>query len=777
MPPSFVKRYTLTAGENTFSSPASINEADARKLQSLIPSLSGALEREHPSILFATNGLPTRVGFFHQFGRNVGAVTNFFWFCATATTLYQLNNPGPTATWVPVTAIGTLAGFPAAVTIDNVMQLDDGVKSWIFDGTNWIRTGLAIPLHPPTITPFTPPAAVTITSITRGNNVVTATVTGATTSYATGMAVTVAGVGDASFNSTVTLIGVAGPILQWNQFGQPDASSTAGTVTPPSITILANRYYWTTWVDQTTGRRQHESSSSPISVGTGPQTGKLFLVNQRFGLVSCADGVNVIGTGTDFAQNDVGMVLYSGAPGLVGVVKTVTDATHIVLDPLATPYTSNVVTPPAPYVIAPSRATHWNVYASASETDKLGNLLGTVAIAQTNFVDSSPMIGTPGSVFSSVQRPLLNDPPPPSTMLKVHKNRIYRRVESNPNFFSRTGFEEIQAEQAGSPYECVPGADPNTVSPATINEESFPDQSVRVRGFESHGDALYIGTERDILPWYGDNNSNFSFSSAYAFKVGLAGQRAWCSTPFGLAFVSYDFKVYLYPSQYSFGVDSTTALVELGRPKRPEFELMSGTDLSNVHLIFYNWGRRNWLVMTYQRRDGTFGAWGFDFEVKGWFQFQRGYTAVTVFELTPGLKVLVGAGTDNKTYVIDDLTGTFPVSGNYPVGYFRALVDFGEPDTYFAIKEIGHERSTSAMEVDVTIWLDPVDPENPGVGIPLVQTETRIGANSYSSRPNSDTGGLCQRVLVEFAIAASPVNGRFHGFTIEAEKEMENPTL
>src|ERR1700675_695867 len=143
MPPnSIVKRYTLTGGENTFSSPAAVNESDARKLQSLIPSLSGALERERPPILFASTTLPSRVGFFWQFKRNNNGVIAFYYFCATATELYQLSGVYPTATWIPVLA---LQGFPVAVNINNTMHLSDGVSNWIFDGISFMTDGLSIP--------------------------------------------------------------------------------------------------------------------------------------------------------------------------------------------------------------------------------------------------------------------------------------------------------------------------------------------------------------------------------------------------------------------------------------------------------------------------------------------------------------------------------------------------------------------------------------------------------------------------------------------------------
>lgn len=705
---SIAKRYTLTGGENTYSSPASVNEADARKMQSLIPSLAGDLGRERPVIPFVTSGLgssgspfPSRIGFFYQFKRNNNGTIVSYFFCATSSQLYQLQNPGPTQTW---SAVLPLAAFPTAVTINNTMHLSDGTKNYIFDGISFVKDGLEIPLHAPAFTASNPPAATNITSISRSGNQVTATVS-SIAGLSVGMIIAVGGVADSSFNATavqLTSVTGVGPTIAWTQVGA-NASSSGGTVTAISVTVLANRFYWTTFSDQTL-THPHESSSSPSSVGTGPQTSQVFLVRQRIGIVTTTDGINFVGTGTDFSADDVGQILRAGSPGnsvSVGTIATVTDPSHIIVNNTDSFFQPHAVTNGF-FTIAPPRATNWNLYASASETDQLGNLLLSAPLVITAVTDNSPMIGTLGSRFQSVARPLLNDPTLPTAIMEVHKNRIWRQLPTFPNFFSYTGFEEILAEQAGTPSECVPGASGTlTVSPGQINETSFPDQSSTLTGIRKHGDALFVGTELNVVPLYGSSLADFQLSEAQAFAVGLAGRRASCSTPFGLAFVSYDLKVYLYPSQYSFGVDSTTALVELGRPKRPEFENIDGTDFPNVHLIFYNWGRRNWLVLSYRRTDQTFATWVFDFEVKGWFQLQQGYTAVAVFETTLGRKSLIGAGPDFKTYVIDDLTGNFPVPPGtvYPVGYARYLLDFTKPGTNFEGRHIEFEKSNVNMEM------------------------------------------------------------------------------
>src|SRR5262249_9756050 len=136
---------------------------------------SGQLEREQPKrILGAQGSLSSRIGFFHTYRRNTSGIITFYFFCATQTTLYLYNG----SSWAPVPDVGTLADFPVARNINNQMHLSDGTVSWLFDGTNWITDGLAIPLHSPSISVGTPGASVTVSSISRVNGVVTVTLSG-----------------------------------------------------------------------------------------------------------------------------------------------------------------------------------------------------------------------------------------------------------------------------------------------------------------------------------------------------------------------------------------------------------------------------------------------------------------------------------------------------------------------------------------------------------------------------------------------------------------------
>src|SRR5579859_7756472 len=458
-PTNALKRYSLVDGENTFASSAAMGESDFRKLQSLIPSLSGAMEREQALVGFTTSGIggggaggsgsafPSRVAFFHQYKRNNAGVVTTYWFCATATTLYQLSGY-PGGVWNVVSQVGTLANFPEAININNQMRLSDGVSSWLFDGFNWVKEGLAIPLHAPTFKINSGgPRSHSITAVARANgvttitvgldtgtitSVTTTTVTGAGTSFASsdigqiiytvwkpaigvarlvptgvitavgsttsctiqfiplgaaglvfqtgqgyiigapaqGEYANVAGVTDASFNGNGNLVVSSGGLTNWTfTFNQiaADASSSGGTVTLQVLSVVSNRYYWTTFSDQS-ATHPHESSSSPISPGTGVITNGTVQVFQRPGSTVTITGLTgaVVGSGTDWNQNDVGLTLYDTA-GSAFVIQSVTDNQHLTVNTFAGNGS------PGGYVIAPSRATHWNVYASSSEEDKIGN--------------------------------------------------------------------------------------------------------------------------------------------------------------------------------------------------------------------------------------------------------------------------------------------------------------------------------------------------------------------------------------------------------------------
>lgn len=429
-------------------------------------------------------------------------------------------------------------------------------------------------------------------------------------------------------------------------------------------------------------------------------------------------------------------------------------------------------------VITDARATHWNVYASETDGSKVGQFLASVPVTQnlstTPFVDTSPFIDNVQNQYLPIYRPVRNDPPPASKLLAMHKSRQWRRNEFQPQFFNFSANEEVTSGNNGDPTQCVPGADPNTVSDM-VNVDPYPDQSARIRNFTSHMDALYIGSEKQTYPLYGESVDDFAVAQHVAFTLGQAGRFATKSTPYGLAFMSYDRRGMLYPSSvYATRIveimDTTSQLAEIGKPMRKKFLLADPSRLDEIVSEFYFFNIRSWWVVAFPQVGNTYVTFVYDFITQRWFQIQRGFSAVAQFEVSAGNQVLVGGGPDGNTYVIDDQTGTYNQTGTYPQATFQtALIDFGDPDHAHVFRGLELEFDNPALAGDVTItyWLDPLNVDNPGQGknIPL---RPALGAGRF--RAFSEGGATCQRLLIQIQVRSSANAGVIRGIKLIADQ-------
>ena len=563
-------------------------------------------------------------------------------------------------------------------------------------------------------------------------------------------------------------------------FAIPLKAGSVDTSTSGTFTCTVGRYYWYTWADETAGRA-HESTSSPISPSTGAVTNKTVKFSPFPGTASSTSGsAAIVGVSTSFDTSHVGMNLYfNGA--LIGTIAAVSDPTHLTLVNAAGPTLAG-----ASILIAPSRATHLHIYASETEGSKLGQYLGTMPVA-TNppvFSDQSPFTNQANSTFLPIDRPIRNDPAPASKILEVHKYRIFRRRETKPNFFNYSANEEVAAGNGnGSPQESVPGADIHTLSDL-INETSYPKQSNRIRALKSHGDALYIGTEKDIIPLYGDSIDDFGLSQVIAISNGVISRWGMESTSHGLLIFSYDKKLLLYPpvspiwSLTPKDVNVTDQLVEIGKPMRNKFLTIKPADQDNVRICWYNYNKRNWCVVAYQDTLGMYHTYVYDFETKGWFELQRGFASLAVIEPSAGNKVLVGGGTDGYVYVIDDLNGFFTPNATFPSALFRtALIDFGRPDALHLPDYIEYEVTNATFaeqSVTVNFYLDPVDADNPGSPLTLSMYPVPGRPNLYRGFfANNGVGCVCKRLMIEFNVASDTNAGSLRGIMLKADPIQE----
>jgi len=807
MPKRFEKRvrFNLLTGVDTLSSQTAQDPETSRVLTSLIPSLAGDLQREFRHVKYLDTTALAAITNSVEFQRNngSGSFTRHV-FVATATKLYKETG----GAWVEVTAVGTLTTTPAFVTVDNLLHMSDGTTRWIFDGTTWVKSGFETPAIAPVVD-VTAAGLLNITSNryhwftwadetagrthestsslkSAGTGAITskkikvrqqpgtATCSTASTSVSrtnsdfqsgdVGRYVYVDGSLAGTINSVAAGADADATLTSTGAFANNETvvlgSKTytfKGTLTPAANEVLIGA--------SATESHRNLKAAVNIEAGAGTLYGAATTQNVDVKATSATATTTVFSaryTGT--AGNSLTSTETCGNASFGGATFSGgTDAT-------ATLTANSLVTKTAQlFLVAPTRATHWHIYASEAEASNIGFYLASVAVTTMEYEDESPFIGTTGSIFNtSIERPLRNDPAPASQILAVHKRRIFGRRETFKNFVHFTAAEEVSEGENGRPEESVPGANDDTLSDV-VNEFSFPDESDEIRGLISHGDSLYMGTEDEIAPLYGDTFDNFVTSEVTSFRVGLAGRLAWTSTPRGLAFVTYDKKIYLYPAQGAVvGQDITETLIELGRPKRPTWETMDLSNGDNVRLQFYNYGKRNWLALCFKNTSGTYETHILDYEAMVWFKLSRGVVSLNVFEVANGKRVLVGGGSDGFLWVLDDRTSTYTEAGNYPAGQFRpALIDFLGAEYKHIFKYVEWEVSNENLPVTVTYWLDPLDVDSPGTGIEMNASKVR-GANLY--RAFVQGGGTCNRLLLSIDIAAGTVNGNIRGLVVAADK-------
>ena len=432
-------------------------------------------------------------------------------------------------------------------------------------------------------------------------------------------------------------------------------------------------------------------------------------------------------------------------------------------------------------VICDARCTHWNVYASESDGSKIGQFLFSVPVTQdlatTPYTDTSPFLDNPSNTFLPIYRPVRNDRPVPSKLLTVHKVRQWRRVEATPNFFAFTANEEVTSGNNGDPAQCLPGSNSMTVSDM-VNEVSFPDQSARLRGLISHMDALYMFSEKQCYPLYGQSVDDFAIGQMVTFNLGLAGRFSGESTPNGLVFISYDKRGFLYPtSLYSTylaqGGAAQSALSEIGKPMRNVFAQINSSRLDEVVTVHYHYGIRDWWVVSFptSASQDLPQTWVYDFLGKVWFQLQRGFSSLNVFEVSEGDLVLIGGGVDGNSYVIDDQTGTYSTDTALPVATWQpALVNFGDDENAHVVRRLELEFDSRALAKDITVtcWLDPVNVDNPGVGRTM-ELKPALGSYRYSASLTNEGGAVCKRALFQIQARASTNAGVIRGILLYAD--------
>jgi len=554
-------------------------------------------------------------------------------------------------------------------------------------------------------------------------------------------------------------------------------TGTAGT-----LTTTVGRYYWYTLADETAGR-VHESSTSPISDTTGIIVNKEVKVSVTAGTASSTLGDTHVTTTSIFTAAMVGQYLYINGT-FIGVFASITNATNAVLAAGALATTVG-----GGYLVVPPRTTHIHFYGSETEGSKLGKFLGHIAVTANPpvYIDQATFITDPTSTIQNVDRPIRNDPPFGSRIVEVHKSRIFRRQETKPAFVGFSANEEVSSGNGnGSPQESNPGQAGAATLSDIVDVFAYPQEANRIRALKSHADALWMGTESGIIPLYGNSIDDFGIMQVVTIDGGVISRWGMASTSHGLVIFGYDKLLKNYPpispiygniTPQDFNV--TDQLVEIGRPMRTKFLTILASDIDNVRILPYKYNSRDWLVVCYQDTSNVYHTYVYDWPTKSWWESQRGFVSVAVFEPTAGNKILVGGGTDGFVYVMDDVSGTY-VNATLPAATFRtALINFNRPDIMHVPDYIEYETSTAALANDVTInfYLDPQNADSPGTPFGPMNAalvpDSASRYRAYFAATDGVVGVTCKRLMVEILVAASTNAGSLRGIMLKSDPASE----
>lgn len=440
----------------------------------------------------------------------------------------------------------------------------------------------------------------------------------------------------------------------------------------------------------------------------------------------------------------------------------------------------------------PSRATHWSAYVSELNGSEVLRRAATTAVATTT-VDVSAL---PASTLA--RAPIRNDPPPPSTVGTVAKNRHWLRDDANPNRFYFSALGEVLGLANGAADESFPGYGSNSISDLT-NSDFIPDQEIRciiehsniVFVFGSNNGYAYIG-ELNLL----DNRAPRSINRQFVFSENCAGPNAAASTPYGLCWMNSGRKIWLWVG----GQD----LVDIGEPIQAMLDTIPSDTLFDIHFTWYSGNGRQWLLVNCKcsapdNASGSSEQWRtliYDFsrptrralggEYPGsWYEWVdiTGTTA-GVYRDDEGLPFLMIGDTNGEVLQADvvahpchleytaELGKTYLSSSpeNNPGTTWRSglLMPSGDVWTTGHYLQIlsgaqegpGAPSAGSLTDPTVVSWVDIENPDSPGTSISLtLDTATTAGDKRAWLVPqasgNTNVGGaLAKQFLFQMSYAA-----------------------
>jgi hypothetical protein len=442
-----------------------------------------------------------------------------------------------------------------------------------------------------------------ITSVTRSNGVVTATLSGPYNLIlgfpggVTNLIFNVTGVTDPSFNGSFTLVSGNGTAtFVWNQLGQ-NVTSSGGTVNN-SITKAVGRSYAYAWEN---ANKSHVGAPSPATqfILYANQNGEIQCLEP--GTITTGGTPVVTGTGTFFTPAWIGRHIWVNVNADIGRIVSVQSATQLTL--AATPTGGS-----GAFQVFDPQATHIRLYATADggatyfriQRNVWNSAGNTQTLAGLEFFDLANA-EPPNFPFTTELAQTNNVPPPVGQFVNEYQGRlcVFGVAGALQSFF----YSNQETTTLGLPQESF----------APLNQVTLPIQNAKLNGMiEFPGSAILWSDKQDMFRLTGllvDNTvSGVATSNAAAqqgasiarlpYALGCASPFAAEITPLGGIWLTSNAEVWLFTDRY--------APRNIGKPVQDILNSVSAANLSLARMKYYHTNTRNWLALCVAANSATY---------------------------------------------------------------------------------------------------------------------------------------------------------------------------
>lgn len=450
-----------------------------------------------------------------------------------------------------------------------------------------------------------------------------------------------------------------------------------------------------------------------------------------------------------------------------------------------------------------ARATHWTVYVSELSTSDVYRRSVTVPIT-TSTTDISAV-----PTSTSPTAPIRNDPPQPSRVMTIWKNRIAMRDEQAQSNLWFTAFAEVKGLLNGAAEECLTGRGSVSISDL-VNSWTLPDSGEPIQGMVWHEEFLWVFSDRNgyVIKGEGsllDSRGLRDFFPQHIFTLGLASPWASLSSPFGLIMLSPERKLWLWDGQaetVDIGIDIQKLLNGLTPLQLSEFNMFYWEGAGNTWLIIPLSDRLEIFDFSVETQDSPKGTW---FSITG---FSDVPTAIGDLTLNGHRSLLVGLNNGSVVQLDNDFsrgitvrqpahlnlsmilgntylgatpqnspsakvrTGSYPPqAGSWVEGQYMEIVHRGSGDT--------SATGIRGITPTVSFFNDEIDPNNPATANTLtlsnVPSTNPLAAVSekrgwlFFALNQSCAGKLGKRFQLQLDYATTANDGQTRAQTINDE--------